>query len=210
MHFSFISVGGSESLPEQPKELHEKIATSGTLSDRRYLADREDLSPEVFAILARDSDPEVRASIAMNYLAPAGILASLANQHPDLIPPISVHTNAPPTLKELAPILWQMDESIFQYLLDKGATEEESTALWKLNSRLNRQHFNRIKKAQKNVPPDEVPYMEPPRTPLLGDVWRSIHTESKNDAPPPYTPQFLQDAAHHWEYWSKSYPDIEV
>ena len=90
MHFSFISVNGSESYPEQPKELHEKIATSGTWSDRWHLADREDLSLEVIAILAQDSDPEVRSSIAMNYITPAGILASLANQHPDLVPLISM------------------------------------------------------------------------------------------------------------------------
>ncbi|ALE04645.1 hypothetical protein AL755_03220 (plasmid) [Arthrobacter sp. ERGS1:01] len=155
------------------------------------------------AILAQDSDPEVRSGIAMNYLTPAGILALLANQHPDLVPPISIHTNAPPTLKELAPILWQTDESIFQYLVDKGATEEESTELRKLHSRLTRQHLNQIRKAQKNVPPDEVPYMEPPRAPLLGDAWRSIHTEPSNDATPPYSPQFLNDAAHYWEHWSK-------
>lgn len=206
MHSSFGFFSGSESLPQQPKQLHEKIATSGKCSDRYHLAARDDLSPEVMAILAQDSAPDVRSSIAMNYLTPAGILASLANQHPDLVPPISIHTNAPPTLKELAPILWQTDESIFHYLVDKGATEEESTELRKLHSCLSRQHFNRIKKAQKNVPPDEVPYMEPPRSPLLGEVWRSIHTEPSNDAPPPYNPQFLYNAAHYWEQWSKSRP----
>lgn len=203
MHFAFGYFSSSESYPEQPKELHEKIATSGTRSDRWHLAGRDDLSPEVIAILAQDSDPEVRGSIAMNHVTPAGILASLASQHPDLIPPISIHTNAPPALKELAPILWQTDGSIFQYLVDKGATEEEFTHLRKLHSRLTRQHFNRIKKAQKTLPPDEVPYMEPPRTPLLGDVWRSIHTEASNDAPPPYSPEFLHAAAHYWEHWSK-------
>lgn len=203
MHFDFGYISSSDSFPKQPKELHEKIATSGTCSARWDLASREDLSPEVIAILAQDSDPGVRASIAMNYVTPAGILALLASQHPDLIPPISIHTNAPPTLKELAPIHWQMDDSIFQYLADKGATEEESTQLWKLRSRLTRQHLNRIKKAQKTLPPDEIPYMEPPRTPLLGEVWRGIHTELSNDAPPPYSPQFLHAAAHYWEHYSR-------
>ncbi|WP_129545500.1 hypothetical protein [Arthrobacter dokdonensis] len=203
MHLAFGYFSGSESYPEQPKELHKKIATSGTCSDRWHLAGRDDLSPEVIAILAQDSDPEVRSSIAVNQLTPAVILASLANQHPDLVPPISIHTNAPPALKELAPILWQTDGSIFQYLVDKGATQEESTDLRILHSRLTRQHHNRIKKAQMSLPPDEAPYMEPPRTPLLGGVWRSIHTEPSNDAPPPYDPQFLRDAAHYWEHWSK-------
>lgn len=202
MDFAF-SYSTSESFPEQPRELHKKIATSGTSREKSHLALRDDLTPEVIAILAQDSDPEVRFDIAMNHATPAGILASLASQYPDLIPPISTHTNAPATLKELAPFLWQTEESIFQYLDDKEATDEERTQLLKQHRRMITQLVNQVRRARKALPPDESPDMDPPRTPLLGDVWRTIHTGPSNDASPPYSQQFLQTAAAYWDRWSR-------
>lgn len=202
MGFSFGYLGSDE--PDQPRKLHEKIATSGTSIEKWHLAGRDDLSPEVAAILAQDADPDVRGVIAGNDDTPAGILASLANQHPDLIPLISINSNAPATLKELAPILWHTDESIFLYLEEKGATEEERIQLVKQRDRLGRQHLNRISKARKALPPDApFTYIEPPRTPLLGDIWRAIHPEPGNDASPPYSPEFLEAAADYWEHWDK-------
>jgi hypothetical protein len=207
MGFTFGYFSSDE--PDQPRELHEKIATSGTAIERWHLAGREDLSPEVIAILAQDADPDVRSVIAGNDDTPAGILASLANQHPDLIPPMSLNLNAPATLKELAPILWHTDESIFLYLKEKGATEEERTQLVKQHDRMGRQYLNRINKARKALPPDEpATYMEPPRTPLLRDVWRAIHPEPGNDAP--YSRQFLQAAAGYWEDWNRDQSDAKM
>jgi hypothetical protein len=202
MDFSFEYTYDSQYFPEQPKELHEKIATTGTQHEKWHLAGRDDLSPEVIAILAQDSDPSIRESIASNHLTPTNILASLASQHPDQIPPASIQENAPATLKELAPIHWQTDGSIYQYLKDKEATEDESTLLRKQRDRLNRQHLNRLKKTQKGLSPDEWPDIDTPRTPLLGEVWRSIHPDDEPSSP--YSQEFLQAAAYHWDRWSRS------
>ncbi|GAB16336.1 hypothetical protein ARGLB_117_00010, partial [Arthrobacter globiformis NBRC 12137] len=153
MDFSFEYTYDSQYFPEQPKELHEKIATTGTHHKKWHLAGRDDLSPEVIAILAQDSDPSIRESIATNHLTPTSVLASLVSQHPDQIPAASIHENAPATLKDVAPIHRQMDGSIYQYLKDKEATEDESVRFRKQRDRLIRQHMNRLKKARQGLSP---------------------------------------------------------
>ena len=203
MDFSFEYTYDSQYMPEQPKELHEKIATSGTQEEKSHLAGRDDLSPEVIAILAQDSDPDVRAGVATNQATPTDILASLASQRPDLIPPISINESAPATLKDLAPILWQTDWSIYRYLTDKEATEEESTRFRKQRDRLIRQHINRLKKAQKGLSPEEWPDIDQPRTPLVGEVWRTIRPDS-DEPSSPYSQEFLQAAAYYWDRYSRS------
>lgn len=209
MDFSFEYTYDSQYFPEQPKELHEKIARSGTHHEKWDLAGRDDLSPEVIAILAQDSDPSIRESIASNHLTSTSVLASLVSQHPDQIPVASIHENAPATLKDLAPIHWQTDGSIYQYLKDKEATEEESIQFRKQRDRLNRQHFNRIKKAQKGMPPEEWPDIDTPRTPLVGEVWRSIRPDGDEPASP-YSQEFLQAAAYYWDRWSRSVGSVRL
>lgn len=209
MDFSFEYTYDSQYFPEQPKELHEKIATTGTHHEKWHLAGRDDLSPEVIAILAQDSDPSIRESIATNHLTPTSVLASLVSQHPDQIPAASIHENAPATLKDVAPIHRQMDGSIYQYLKDKEATEDESVRFRKQRDRLIRQHMNRLKKARQGLSPEKWPDFDTPRTPLLGEVWKTIRPEG-DEPPSPYSQEFLRAAAYYWDRWSRSVGSVEL
>lgn len=127
-------------------------ATCKDVGVRWRLAGRENLSVEIFEILADDTDEMVAASIANNYTAPPFVLEKLA-QRAGFHEMAATNPNAPVGLKDQAPIGSFSRNSIDRYLEDRQATLAQ------------RRELVRVYESG-----------EHPGGPLLGAVWSSIRS----------------------------------
>ncbi|APX00496.1 hypothetical protein [Arthrobacter sp. QXT-31] len=132
----------------------EEVARNGSVDERSTLARRENLSREVFLILADTDEIDVCSSLAMNYTTPPDILDRTVERFPELREWAATNPNASADLKKTAPLAEHIALSIERFVDQVEATDAEIRELMKRYYKL-----------------------QPPGGPLLGDVWTQIRPE---------------------------------
>ncbi|GAB12884.1 hypothetical protein ARGLB_028_00090 [Arthrobacter globiformis NBRC 12137] len=132
----------------------EEVARNGSAYDRSTLARHENLSREMFLILADTDEYDVYSSLAMNYTTPPDILDRAVERFPELREWAATNPNASADLMRTAPLAEHIAQSIVNFLNQVEATDAERRELMKRYYKLT-----------------------PPGGPLLGDVWADIRLE---------------------------------
>jgi hypothetical protein len=132
----------------------EEVARNGSEYDRSTLARRENLSREVFLILADTDEIDVYSSLAMSYTTPPDILNRAVERFPELREWAATNPNASADLMKTAPLAEHIAQSVVNFLNQVEATDDERRELMKRYYKLR-----------------------PPGGPLLGDVWADIRPE---------------------------------
>ncbi|MFE5839319.1 hypothetical protein [Arthrobacter sp. NPDC056493] len=132
----------------------EEIARNGSLYEKSAIAGRENLSREVFLILADTDEIDVYNSLAMNYTTPPDILNRIVERFPELREWAATNPNASADLKKTAPLAEHIAQSIASFADEVEATDAERRELLKRYYKLR-----------------------PPGGPLLEDVWADIRPQ---------------------------------
>lgn len=146
--------GWFSQVPDSFDRPDEEVARNGSQRDKWRLAERENLSREVFLILADTTDIHIATSLAMNYTTPSDILDRIAERFPELHGTAATNPNASPDLKKEAPLAEHIASSIANFLDQVEATDDQRRELMK--------RFYKLR---------------PPGGPLLGEVWAQIRPE---------------------------------
>lgn len=132
----------------------EEVARNGSVYDRSTLASRENLSREVFLILADTDEIDVYSSLAMNYTTPPDVLDRVVERFPELRGFAATNPSASADLKKTAPLAEHIASSIESFVYQVEATDAEIRELMKRYYKLR-----------------------PPGGPLIGEVWAQIRPE---------------------------------
>src|SRR6476660_6622081 len=132
----------------------EEVARNGSVDERSTLARRENLSREVFLILADTDEIDIYSSLAMNYTTPPDILDRVVERFPELREFAATNPSASADLMRTAPLSEHIASSIESFVNQVAATAAEIRDLMKRYYKL-----------------------QPPGGPLLGDVWADIRPE---------------------------------
>jgi hypothetical protein len=135
-------------------EPDEEVARNGSVYDRSTLARRENLSREVFLILADTDEIDIYSSLAMNYTTPPDVLDRIVERFPELREWAATNPNASADLKKTAPLAEHIAQSVASFADQVEATDKERREL--------------VKRYYK---------LRPPGGPLLGEVWAQIRPE---------------------------------
>lgn len=131
-----------------------EIARNGSPPAQWALAEREDLSREVFLILAGSSDLDVLRGLALNEATPADILDGIAEHDVELHGLAATNWSASPALKKTVPIADHVEGCLEAFLDQVNATDDERRRLFIVA----RKPFS-------------------PGGPLLGEAWHQIRPE---------------------------------
>jgi hypothetical protein len=134
----------------------EEVARNGSVYDRSTLARHENLSREVFLILADTDEKDVYSSLAMNYTTPPDILERIVERFPELREWAATNPNASADLKKTTPLAEHIAQSIASFADEVEASDAERRELLKRYYKLT-----------------------PPGGPLLGEVWAQIRPEKQ-------------------------------
>ncbi|MCS5724075.1 DUF2336 domain-containing protein [Herbiconiux sp. CPCC 203407] len=135
------------------------VASHGEPHSRSLLAQREDLAPEVLAVLVHDPDPAVVAQLALNPLLSRAQIEDITARHPHLRHIFAHSASAPARHKGELPIIHVSAPNFYLFVQEVKATVPEIRALQEINREATRMRNKR----------------EPP---LLWDAWMSVHSPS--------------------------------
>lgn len=99
------------------------------IAQRWNAAQDQSITRESARALLKDPSSHIARALATNYGVEQEILSMLAELHPEVRSLVALNVNAPPYLKDEAPIWRHVESALRQYALDKNATDAQRIAL---------------------------------------------------------------------------------